>query len=89
MPKISDRPLTRICSRLWSDDVDYLQQKARENPDTNFNFLVRSIVSTFVRQMRATENRMIDNADAQHQNPNDPSDLELLNETLEEEKTDV
>jgi hypothetical protein len=87
VPKISDRPLTKICVRLWSDDYDYLTQKSRENPETPFNFLVRNIVTTFVRQMRATENRMIDQADINLERGPvlTHADLELLRELETEE----
>jgi hypothetical protein len=87
MPKISDRPLTKICVRLWADDTEYLHQKSRENPEIPFNFLVRNIVTTFVRQMRAMENKMIDSAD--NFDPNTPiseEDLKLLTEPLEQEE---
>lgn len=73
MPKISDKPLAKVCVRLWKDDFNYLTEKAKENPEAPFNFLVRNIVSTFVRQMRAMENRLIDEAetDLQMENTND------------------
>lgn len=84
MPKISDRPLTKTCVRLWADDCEYLQQKSKENPETPFNFLVRNIVTTFVRQMRAMENRLIDEADTQFTMSEE--DLKLLEEALETEE---
>jgi len=82
MPKISDRPLQKICVRLWEDDYNYLLQKSKENPETPFNFLVRNIVTTFVRQMKATENRMIDAADTRVNEDQvlTQADLDLLNE---------
>lgn len=91
MPKISDRPLTKICIRIWADDNNYLLQKARENPETPYNFLVRNIITTFVRQMKATENRMIDAADTNYGRKTDltPEDLALIEELSREETTDA
>ena len=91
MPKISDRPLTKVCVRLWGDNVDYLLQKSRENPETPFNFLVRNIVDVFVRQMKATEYKLIDEADTRAGLGLDltEADLALLKELeLEVEPTD-
>lgn len=83
MPKISDRPLTKICVRLWADDYQYLKQKSEENPEIPFNFLVRNIVTTFVRQMRAMENRLIDEADTKDPMQLTEEDLKLLEEPLD------
>ena len=46
MPKISDRPMRRVCVRLWDEDCEALESYATH--EKKFNALLRNIVHVFV-----------------------------------------
>jgi hypothetical protein len=50
MPKLSDKPLTRICIRVYADDYNELRRMS--GTDRQTNLLIRTIVQSYVRQMR-------------------------------------
>ena len=59
MPQL-DRPMTRVCVRLWAEDCEELQRLAATNGNLTFNLVLRQIVHSYVTQMRAKVRRNLD-----------------------------
>lgn len=57
--KTSTGTLTRLCLRLRTEDIEWINKLCAAT-DQEFNHIVREMVSTVVRQMRAKERREID-----------------------------
>ena len=60
MPLISDKPLKRVCIRLWEDDYDAIQRLANEGSETSTNEIIRTIVHNYVLRMKDLERRKLD-----------------------------
>ena len=57
--KTSDRALTRLCLRLWTSDIEFINKLCIET-NREFNMVAREMIATVVRQMKAKERRNID-----------------------------
>lgn len=58
MPKLSDRPLTRVCIRLYADNLAYIEKIS--GPDRQTNFIIRNVIDAYVRHLRAQEREVRD-----------------------------
>ncbi len=77
MPQITDRPLTRVCIRLWKDDYEKLRLVSQASGETGLNHLIRTIVHSYVTQLNAIERRNLDKLGPITMTVND-DDLDLL-----------
>jgi predicted DNA binding CopG/RHH family protein len=59
MPAKSETPLTRLCLRLRSDDLEVLENMGAAS-GTNLNLLVREIVHKFVINLQDFRRRSLD-----------------------------
>lgn len=66
--KTSDKTLTRLCLRLYTKDVEAINDLCHAT-NQEFNTVVRNMVATFVRQMKARENRALDQVEKQQPAP--------------------
>ncbi len=61
MPRAeAEKKTTRICVRIFSDDLDYLREVAETNSDLGYNLLIRQIVADYVMRLRDRERRALD-----------------------------
>jgi len=66
MPAKSETPLTRLCLRLRSDDLEVLENMGAAS-GTNLNLLVREIVHKFVINLQDLRRRHLDQQAATNQ----------------------
>lgn len=59
MPQIFDRPLARICVRIFADDYKYILEMA-DASDVSANLIIRNITSNYVKNLRDKERVKID-----------------------------
>lgn len=60
MPKISEKPLTRVCIRVWKEDYDKLREVSEASNDIGVNLLIREIVHNYVKNLRDRERQNLD-----------------------------
>ena len=63
MPKISDEPLEAIQAKLFKSDLDYLRSLFKGH--VGVNKVIRTIVRTYVNQVKAEAAKRIDKAESQ------------------------
>lgn len=59
MPTISDRPLRRVCVRLWEDNCQTIETISRTT-GVSFNQIVREAIRSYATQLRALEQKNLD-----------------------------
>lgn len=60
MPVIDEKPLTKICLRIFQEDYDYIRQMAGARQGVSANEIMRTIMHNYVKQLRAVERDNID-----------------------------
>lgn len=61
MPVIDDKPLARICVRIFQEDYDYVRLMASaRSGSVSANEIIRTILHNYVTQLRANERERID-----------------------------
>lgn len=63
MPKISDEPLQNIQATLFKSDLDYLRSLFKGH--VGVNKVIRTVVRTYVNQVKAEAAKRIDKAESQ------------------------
>lgn len=63
MPAPSEKPLARICVRIWQDDYLRLRQVSAAAGDVGLNLLIRTIIHSYITQLDALERRNLDALD--------------------------
>lgn len=54
-----DRPLTRVCLRLYESDYEKLRLLSRSNGDQGINQIVREIIHSYVTNLTDLENQSL------------------------------
>jgi len=76
MPAL-DKPLTRVCIRLWADDYEKLRRVCEAQGDLGLNMVIRTIVHDYVMRLNDRERKAIDAiAEYKPAEPVNPLDLE-------------
>jgi hypothetical protein len=63
VPKISDEPLQNIQATLFKSDLDYLRSLFKGH--VGVNKVIRTVVRTYVNQVKAEAAKRIDKAESQ------------------------
>lgn len=59
MPAKSEKPLERICARVFADDMDHIR-KIANSEGVGQNRIIREIISKYVTHSRALERQKLD-----------------------------
>lgn len=59
MPQVFDKPLARICVRVYAEDYNYILEMASAS-DVSANLIIRNIVNSYVKNLRDREREKID-----------------------------
>ena len=58
MPRHTERPMTRICVRLWTDNLAFLQAQA--SADFGFNEIVRTVIDKYCTAAQGSVRARVD-----------------------------
>jgi len=79
---VLERPLTRVCIRLWEDDYEAIREIA--NGEVSINLIIRQVVHSFVVHSNDKKRRKLDQIPAPTVIDIDLSALELESEEATE-----
>ena len=57
---MSDAQLVRVCLRVRKDDYEYIRRVAEATDTGGMNHMIRTILHSYVTQMRAVERKHLD-----------------------------
>ena len=60
MPAPSERPLVRVCVRLFADDYDSIREICEHTGINSLNLVIREAVRSYVTQLKARERAKLD-----------------------------
>lgn len=61
MPQVTDKPLIRICTRLFAEDLEYLTRMAEATEaGISRDMILRNIVHNYVMQIKSRERARLD-----------------------------
>lgn len=59
MPQVFDKPLARICVRVYDEDYKYILEMAASS-NVSANLIIRNIVNSYVKSLRDRERTRMD-----------------------------
>lgn len=60
MPARSERPLVRICTRIYAEDYDAIREICALTRVNNLNLVIREAIRSYVAQTKARERLKLD-----------------------------